>query len=90
MIFEFTVSAWEEFEFWIDNDPAIVVKIRALLDSIQRDPFNGLGKPEPLRHHLKGFWSRRISGEHRLVYKISGVRGVDQRCSILQCRYHYQ
>ena len=90
MIFEFTVSAWEEFEFWIDNDPAIVVKIRALLDSIRRDPFNGLGKPEPLRHHLKGFWSRRISGEHRLVYKISGVRGVDQRCSILQCRYHYQ
>jgi len=89
MNFEFTVNGWEDFEYWIDNDPDISEKIRALLKDISRNPFQGLGKPEPLKFDLKGYWSRRISGEHRLVYKIEGSKGKDQKCIILQCRFHY-
>ncbi len=86
---EFSKKGWEDFEYWIETDLEIVNKIRDLIKSIRQSPFSGLGKPEPLKHELKGFWSRRISGEHRLVYEISGTRGVDQKCSIVQCRYHY-
>ncbi|HEV7331501.1 MAG TPA: Txe/YoeB family addiction module toxin [Flavisolibacter sp.] len=89
MNFEFTANGWEDFEYWIDNDPDISEKIRALLKDISRNLFQGLGKPEPLRFDLKGYWSRRISGEHRLVYKIEGSKGKDQKCIILQCRFHY-
>ena len=85
----FTPNAWEEFEYWIDNDPDIVVRIKDLVKSIRQDAFKGIGKPEPLRYDLKGYWSRRITGEHRIVYKISGSKGVDQRCIIIQCRFHY-
>lgn len=85
----FTKNAWEDFEYWIENDPELVIKIKELLKSIRQNPFTGIGKPEPLKYDLKGFWSRRISSEHRLVYKISGVKGVDQKCFILQCRFHY-
>lgn len=85
----FTKNAWDDFEYWIENDPELVVKIKELLKSIRQNPFTGIGKPEPLKYDLKGFWSRRISSEHRLVYKISGVKGVDQKCFILQCRFHY-
>ncbi len=89
MNFEFTVNGWEDFEYWMDNDADISEKIRALLKDISRNPFQGLGKPEPLKFDLKGYWSRRISGEHRLVYKIEGTKGKDQKCIILQCRFHY-
>jgi toxin YoeB len=85
----FTKNAWEEFEYWIENDQDAVIKIKDLIKSIKQNPFTGIGKPEPLRHDLKGFWSRRISSEHRLVYKISGSKGIDQKCFILQCRFHY-
>ena len=85
----FTKNAWDDFEYWIENDPELVIKIKELLKSIRQNPFTGIGKPEPLKYDLKGFWSRRISSEHRLVYKISGVKGVDQKCFILQCRFHY-
>ena len=85
----FTKNAWEDFEYWIENDPELVIKIKELLKSIRQNPFTGIGKPEPLKYDLKGFWSRRISSEHRLVYKISDVKGVDQKCFILQCRFHY-
>ena len=85
----FTDEAWEDFEYWMDNDEEAEKKIRNLLKDIKRTPFHGLGKPEPLKHNLKGFWSRRISGEHRLVYQISGGKGVDQQCAIIQCRFHY-
>ena len=85
----FTKNAWDDFEYWIENDPELVVKIKELLKSIRQNPFTGIGKPEPLKYDLKGFWSRRISSEHRLVYKISGVKGVDQKCFVLQCRFHY-
>jgi toxin YoeB len=89
MNIDFTVNGWNDFEYWIENDPDNVNKIRELLKSIKQTPFKGLGKPEPLRYGLKGFWSRRITGEHRLVYQISGNKGIDQKCSIIQCRFHY-
>lgn len=89
MNIEFTVHAWEDFEYWIEHDTAIVEKIKGLLKDIRRTPFSGLGKPEPLKFDLKGFWSRRISGEHRLVYKVEGKKGVDQKCFVIQCRFHY-
>ena len=89
MDISFTPNAWEEFEYWIDNDSDIVVRIKDLVKSIRQDAFKGIGKPEPLRYDLKGYWSRRITGEHRIVYKISGSKGVDQRCIIIQCRFHY-
>jgi toxin YoeB len=87
---EFTPNGWEDFEYWLENDLEIVNKIKDLIKSIKQTPFQGLGKPEPLRHDLQGFWSRRITGEHRLIYQISGTKGKDQKCSIIQCRFHYK
>lgn len=89
MSFEFTLNAWEDFEYWLDADEQIAGKIRELLRDIKRNPFTGLGKPEPLKYDLKGCWSRRITAEHRLVYKIEGTKGSRQKCFILQCRFHY-
>ena len=90
MNISFTSNGWEDLEYWIDNDPDTVTRIKDLIKSIRRDPFRGLGKPEPLRYDLKGYWSRRITSEHRIVYKVSGRKGVDQKCVILQCRFHYE
>jgi toxin YoeB len=89
MNISFTLNGWEDLEYWIDNDPDTVTKIKDLIKSIRKDPFRGLGKPEPLRYDLKGYWSRRITSEHRIVYKVSGTKGVDQKCVILQFRFHY-
>jgi len=89
MDISFTSNGWEDLEYWIDNDPETVSRIKDLIKSIRQDPFKGLGKPQPLRYDLKGYWSRRITSEHRIVYKISGTKGVDQKCVILQCRFHY-
>lgn len=89
MDIQFSRNAWEDFEYWIETDTDIVIKIKELLKSIKQTPFKGLGKPEPLKHGLKGFWSRRITQEHRLVYKVSGKKGEDQKCLIIQCRFHY-
>ena len=89
MNFEFTPNGWEDFQYWLDLDPSNAQKIRDLLKDIGRNPFQGIGKPEPLRFDLKGFWSRRITGEHRLVYKIEGSKGMDQKCIVIQCRFHY-
>jgi len=80
--------AWEDYLHWQQADPTVLERINALLRDIKRDPFRGLGKPEPLRHNLAGFWSRRITGEHRLVYRMAG-KGSDARIEIAQCRYHY-
>jgi toxin YoeB len=66
----------------------ILAAINDLIKDIKRDPFKGLGKPEPLKHGLQGWWSRRTTGEHRLVYRVSG-KGDDQQIDIAQCRYHY-
>jgi len=89
MNFEFTINAWEDFEYWMETDIDTVNKIKDLLKEIRKTPFKGLGKPEPLKFDLKGYWSRRITGDHRLVYKVDGKKGVDQKCYILQCRFHY-
>jgi toxin YoeB len=89
MDISFTSNGWEDLDYWIGNDPETVTRIKDLIKSIRQDPFRGLGKPEPLRYDLKGYWSRRITSEHRIVYKVSGTKGVDQKCVILQCRFHY-
>lgn len=89
MKFEFTEQAWEEYCYWKETDENIVKKIKELLKSIEQSPFKGIGKPEPLKNSLRGFWSRRITGEHRLVYSVSGKKESDQKCSIIQCRFHY-
>jgi toxin YoeB len=83
-----TSSAWEEYIQWQKEDPRILNSVNELIKDIRRDPFKGLGKPEPLKHALAGWWSRRISGEHRLVYRVSG-KGDTQQVEIAQCRYHY-
>jgi toxin YoeB len=89
MNIEFTEIAWEDFSYWIEIDENIVTKITELIHAINKDPFKGIGKPEPLKFGLKGFWSRRIATEHRLVYKISGTKRIDQKCIIIQCSFHY-
>ncbi len=85
----FTKNAWEDFSYWIQTDQDFVKKINELIKAIRLTPFKGTGKPEPLKFSLKGYWSRRITGEHRLVYKIEAKKGIDQRCIIIQCRFHY-
>ncbi|MFT5617118.1 MAG: toxin YoeB [Arenicella sp.] len=85
----FTQNGWEDFEYWLETDSSVALKIKELIKSIRQKPFVGIGKPEPLKHGLKGYWSRRITQEHRLVYKVLGKKGVDQKCIILQCRFHY-
>ena len=89
MNIEFTEIAWEDFSYWIENDDSVTVKIKELINAINKDPFKRIGKPEPLKYSLKGLWSRRISGEHRLVYRISGTKGIDQKFTVIQCRFHY-
>jgi toxin YoeB len=81
-------AAWEDYLDWKRDNPKVFGHINQLVGDIERDPFRGLGKPEPLKHDLKGCWSRRITGEHRLVYRVSG-KGPMQQLEILQCRYHY-
>ena len=81
-------GGWEDYLHWQAADQKLLASINSLIRDIRRDPFRGLGKPEPLRHDLKGWWSRRISGEHRLVYRVSGT-GDQQVVEIIQCRYHY-
>ena len=85
----FTNNGWEDLQYWIENDIDTLIKIKELIKSIKQNLFTGIGKPEPLKYDLKGYWSRRINGEHRLVYKISGTKGIDQKCFVLQCRFHY-
>lgn len=85
----FTEDAWDDFSYWLENDRNQIKKIKELIRSIQSTPFKGIGKPEALKYQLKGFWSRRINHEHRLVYQIAGSKKEDQICTIIQCRFHY-
>lgn len=80
----FLSPGWEDYLYWQGFDKSMLKKINALIKEIERTPFEGSGKPEPLRHNLAGWWSRRINLEHRLVYKMENDAIV-----ILQCRYHY-
>ena len=86
----FTENAWDDLTYWIDNDLSQIRKIDEIIKSIKTTPFKGIGKPEPLKHQMKGYWSRRINHEHRIVYEITGKKKVNQVCTILQCRFHYK
>ena len=80
----FESGAFEDFTEWAQVDQKLYKKIVALLNDIDRSPFKGLGKPEPLKHELSGFWSRRINDEHRLVYTVT-----DEAIIVIACKYHY-
>ena len=77
-------NAWEDYLFWQKNDKQKLRRINQLIRDCQRNKFEGIGKPEPLKENLSGFWFGRIDNEHRLVYKIQ-----DDRLHMVQCRYHY-
>lgn len=81
-------EGWQDYLFWQKTDRKLLQAINELIKDISRDPFKGLGKPEPLKHALAGWWSRRMTGEHRLVYRVFG-KGAEQTIQIIQCRYHY-
>ncbi|MGV3635796.1 MAG: Txe/YoeB family addiction module toxin [Pseudorhodoplanes sp.] len=81
-------EAWADYERWRDVDSKVHDRINALIENIAVSPFKGIGKPEPLKYDLSGWWSRRITGEHRLIYRVTG-QGKDRRLEILSCRYHY-
>ena len=80
----FTDDAWEDYLYWQQTDKQTLRKINQLLKEMQRTPFTGIGKPEPLKHQLQGCWSRRIDSEHRLVYEIT-----DNTLKVIGCRFHY-
>jgi len=80
----FLDQGWEDYLYWQATDKSMLKKINTLIKEIERTPFEGSGKPEPLKHNLVGLWSRRLNLEHGLVYKIDGDAIV-----IFQCRYHY-
>jgi len=83
-VVSFTENAWEDYTYWHKQDPKIAEEINTLLDECMKDPFKGTGKPEPLKGDLTGYWSRRITREHRLVYLPE-----DNTIYVIACRYHY-
>jgi toxin YoeB len=84
----FSDEGWDDYQQWIRDDLKTLVRVNKLVEECRRTPFNGTGKPEPLRDNLKGWWSRRITAEDRLVYRVQ-VTGKDQVLEIIQCRLHY-
>lgn len=84
MVLSWDTNAWEDYLYWQQTNKGNVKRINELIKDCLRTPFEGRGKPEPLKENLKGYWSRRITDEHRLVYTV-----VDNRLHIIQCRYHY-
>jgi len=80
----FSKNSWEDYTSWLKDDRKILQKINELIKDIERNPFEGKGKPEPLKYDLAGFWSRRIDREHRLVYRFE-----NKTILIFSCRYHY-
>ncbi|MDX9795942.1 MAG: Txe/YoeB family addiction module toxin [Sulfurimonadaceae bacterium] len=84
MIISFVERSWDEYNNWQKEDIKLFKKIQRLIKETLRDPFGGIGKPEPLKNNLKGYWSKRISDEHRLVYKIE-----ENQLVIISCKYHY-
>lgn len=84
----FAADAWEDYLGWQVQAPEIAARINELLQNARRTPFAGIGKPEPLKGTLSGFWSRRITQEHRLVYRVAAA-GADQRIEVASCRKHY-
>jgi toxin YoeB len=84
MVLTFTENAWDDYLYWQKVDKRMVGKINELIKAIKRTPFEGIGKPEPLKYDLAGYWSRRIDLEHRLVYQI-----MEDELLVYACRYHY-
>jgi toxin YoeB len=84
MKYVFVDESWEDYLYWQSTDKKILRRINELLKDISRTPYSGIGKPEPLRHNYKGFWSRRIDNEHRLIYQVK-----ENEIYILKCRFHY-
>ncbi len=80
----FVDESWEDYLYWQEIDTQMLGRINQLIKDIARNPFKGIGKPEPLRHKYKGFWSRRIDNEHRLIYKVEGKDILTAKC-----RFHY-
>jgi len=80
----FAATAWEDYLYWQQNDKRMIERINKLVKEVLREPFTGIGKPEPLKHALSGYWSRRITDEHRMVYRVDG-----DALLIAQLRYHY-
>lgn len=80
----FSEAAWNDYLYWQKTDKKLLKKVNGLIKEIMRSPFEGIGKPEPLKHGLSGYWSRRINDEHRIIYKIK-----DDSLLIAQCRFHY-
>ena len=80
----FSDEAWEDYLYWLDQDRRMIKRINGLINETKREPFKGTGKPEPLKHALAGYWSRRITEEHRMVYKVE-----DGALLLAQLRYHY-
>ena len=81
----FSDNAWEEYVSWVNEDKKILKRINELIKDVERNGYVGIGKPEPLKHNLSGYWSRRINDEHRLIYSING-----DNINIISCRYHYE
>ena len=80
----FSAEFREDLQYWVDTDRKVALRILSLVEDVLRSPFEGIGKPEPLKHQLAGAWSRRITQEHRIVYLVTG-----KRVDFLQARYHY-
>jgi len=81
----FTKNSWEDYTSWLNEDKKMLKKINDLIKDIQRNPYEGIGKPEPLKYDLSGYWSRRIDREHRLVYQVN-----EYEIKIYSCKYHYE
>jgi len=84
MKYIFVKESWEDYLYWQKTDKKLLRRINELLKDISRNPFSGIGKPEPLKHKYSGYWSRRINGEHRLIYRIK-----EDEILIAKCRFHY-
>ena len=84
MIISFVERSWNEYNSWQEDDKKVYKKLQKLIKEIMRDPFDGIGKPELLKNNLAGYWSRRITDEHRLVYKVE-----QNQLIIISCKYHY-
>jgi toxin YoeB len=84
MKYVFVDESWEDYLYWQKNDRKILTKINNLIKDISRNPYSGIGKPEPLKHKYQGYWSRRITEEHRLIYRV-----VEDEIHIVKCRFHY-
>lgn len=88
MLIVFSPRAWNEHLYYQEREPKLLRKVNRFIEECRRHPFTGSGQPEPLKNELSGFWSRRITKEHRLVYRVVG-EGEAQRLEIAQCRFHY-